>query len=347
MSEIHANVLPKKWEPGTIWKLIEAQCSQLEAAVSNTRTAFFIALSWSFIWAWAIYSVDLGYPNTLWERTAKSYIQSLADAPPEEFFRKCEEKFPDIARTIPVHDADDDASKDRKNLNRKNICKDLAERRFDWIDKGILDATYISYPWVSSKLFVSDLGIVGQLGLFLILSWGFFAIRRENHALRAMVDMDRASLQGRRWAPRRYILSPQEKYLSPEHLAYAYHATANRFQFINSQYSKPLMLFTAILTFLPVSVALGTFGTDIRDVYKFESVSVELVIRLIVEAVFLIATLTISAMAVAIEFNTSVLLNGWHLAVRDVWMFHWDESTQDLAAPVEIDVQSQTAIKAT
>lgn len=41
--------------------------------------------------------------------------------------------------------------------------------------------------------------------------------------------------------------------------------------------------------------------------------------------------------------DTSVLLNAWHLAVRDVWIKDWDESNEEPAPTVTIDALAQEA----
>src|SRR5262245_34039654 len=88
------------------------------------------------------------------------------------------------------------------------------------------EALVISFPGGFGKFAISDLAVVGQFGLLLILSWCFFATRRENHAVRAFVDMDQYSRNIAGWFPVAYILEPKAKFLLAEHLTYAYRAVA-------------------------------------------------------------------------------------------------------------------------
>lgn len=50
---------------------------------------------------------------------------------------------------------------------------------------------------------------------------------------------------------------------------------------------------------------------------------------------------------VRFEIDTSVLLNGWYLAARDVWEDEWDETPekQKMASSVKVDVAQQRAEK--
>src|SRR5204862_1308337 len=97
------------------------------------------------------------------------------------------------------------------------LCKEMIKQRFEWAERSHLDATIISFPGGFAKVIVSDLGIIGQIGLLLILSWSFFAVRRENHAIRAIVDMDEASRNLNRWFPKRFKLIPKNSAFSAEH----------------------------------------------------------------------------------------------------------------------------------
>jgi hypothetical protein len=43
------------------------------------------------------------------------------------------------------------------------------------------------------------------------------------------------------------------------------------------------------------------------------------------------------------SINTSLLLNGWYLAARDVWIEEWDERNANPASNVKVDFIRQTA----
>ena len=49
----------------------------------------------------------------------------------------------------------------------------------------------MSFPGGFPKIEESDLGVIGQVGLLLILAWLFYTVRRENNALQSFVDIDK------------------------------------------------------------------------------------------------------------------------------------------------------------
>src|SRR5271170_3185950 len=73
----------------TLWKLVEIRCTQLGDAVAGARTPFFLALTWAFIWAWALYAYEFSYVDVL--RTRYEIFLALADDPTEahEFDKIC------------------------------------------------------------------------------------------------------------------------------------------------------------------------------------------------------------------------------------------------------------------
>jgi hypothetical protein len=96
---------------------------------------------------------------------------------------------------------------------------------------------------------------------------------------------------------------------------------------------------------VPAAIAFWNFATDVRDLFQrfLDPVDVSILIRTLIEAVIFTGVLLTTIRIVRAEIDTSVLLNGWYLSARDVWMEDWDETTDEPASPVKIDVQGQRA----
>jgi hypothetical protein len=321
----------RRREPATLWKLVDARCAQLADAVAAARTSFLVALTWSFIWAWAIYSVDLGYLRKVVHDSREMYALSLVDKKNADFVNWC--KF------VPTSVNGADIPQD----TQLQLCAEATKRRYEWADKAFLESTLVSFPGGFGKLSVADLGVIGEVGLLLIMSWAFFTARRENHSVRAIVDMDDASRRRSYWCPRAFKLEPQDEHLSAEHYAYAYHTVAQRFVLLFSRHSQPLLLFTVLLCLAPAAVATWNFGTDIRDAVKLKQAV--LYRRVEFSAALLASIYYLTGLVIWFQVRTNVVLNAWYLAVRDVWMDEWDERTADRASVVKIDVVKQTATK--
>lgn len=67
---------PKR-RPETLWKLVEARCAQLADAVHSARVSFLVALTWGFIWAWALYSAGWGYLKNIRDTYQELFALSL------------------------------------------------------------------------------------------------------------------------------------------------------------------------------------------------------------------------------------------------------------------------------
>lgn len=333
--------------PETVWRLLDARCEQLADAITAARLPFLLALTWSFIWAWGLYVNEYGYIGIYKERYEGLAELSRQRQSKPEFSTKCCFILPDIC--------------DRKKLTFQKLiacrakcseaqltslqvltCRKRIKERLTWARSAERDSWYVTLPGGLGKTFISDLSVVGQLGLLLILNWTYFAFRRENHAVRALVDMQ--TTERRQWSLKAFVLSPTDRLLSAEHLAYAYNAVAQRFMFLLSSHSRPLLAATICMCLLPAAVATWNFITDIRDVILsigfFEP---ELKVRVAVECALVGLVWYASQKIIRFANNTSMLLNGWCLAVRDVWMDEWDERTDDSASPVLVDVIAQTA----
>jgi len=223
-------------------------------------------------------------------------------------------------------------------------CRDLIKARLDFAEKQYLDIHVISFPGGFAKLHTSDLGIMGNVGILLLLTWSFYSSRRENHAIQAFVDMDARDRRTNRWLPSEFTLSSIDPTLSAEHIAYAYHAVAQRFVFLFSSYSKPLLTATIGLFTIPFIVSLINFATDIRDVIgtRWE---ISIYIRVGVEFLLVLGVFILTLRIILFAKDTSILLNGWYLAVNDVWMKDWNEETSDPARDVKINVSQQSATR--
>ncbi|MBI4273766.1 MAG: hypothetical protein HY659_03575 [Rhizobiales bacterium] len=322
---------PRKREPATLWKLVDARCLQLADAVASARTAFLVALTWSFVWAWALYSVDLGYLRKVVHDSREMHALSLVDNKNEAFVKWCE-RFPTSVKDTNI-----------PSELRLQLCAKSTKERYEWAEKAYLESTLVSFPGGFGKLSVADLGVIGEAGLLLIMSWAFFTARRENHSVRAIVDMDDVSRRRYYWCPRVFKLEPQDGHLSAEHYAYAYHTVAQRFVLLFSRHSQPLLLFTVLICLVPAGVASWNLGTDIRDAHKLKEA---ILYRRIEFSTALLAFIYyLTGLVIWFQVRTSVVLNAWYLAVRDVWMEEWDERTADSASVVKIDVLKQTAKK--
>ena len=222
-----------------------------------------------------------------------------------------------------------------------------------WAGEVARDSLLITFPGGFGKATVSDISVLGQTGLLLLLIWGFYAARREYHAVLSWVDFGKADSEAplfkpTRWFPDRFGLRQTEDWLSAEHLAYAYHAVAQRFLFIFSTRDRQLRGLTLLLVALPSIVAMVNFITDLRDVHRMGEAFVPTAwARIWLEAGLLVVVLLISLHIARLVARTGVILNGWYLAVARVWMEEWDERTTYPASPVVVDVARQRALKAT
>ncbi len=322
-----------------------------------TRLPFLLALSWSFFWGWQIYGYSFGYIDDYRDRYTRFELMMLraearsrglvtGDKIPDdvsEFHRICGALSPDLNFDDEKVDISDWSAKTR-------VCKAILETRFEWSQKTWLDsktvqipASFESIPVNLGSIQTSDLGVVGQVGTVLTLLWGFLAIRRENHSIKAFVDRDGESQKSGRVMPKKFALIPQDSNLSSEHYVFAYHAVSESFVFLFSRYSRPVLFTTMMLFLFPAFVAALGFFEDAIYFFAYQQSYAEpaLYVRLICEAALLIVVVVVSWLQMRTIIETSSLLNGWCLAVKDVWTRHWDERDQEEAPTVEIDVDQQ------
>ena len=343
-----------KHRPETVWRLVEAHCKQITDALAAARVPLMLSLTWSFIWAWSLYSVSFGYIHTFTKETV-DLIRMSKSADPKvasQFHKLC----------LAHHRRQLSDEKERQALTKLsedqlNRCRDMLKDGLEWAKKLREESQVVSFPGGLGKITVTDLAVIGQLGLILILAWGYFSARREYQSVKAMVEIrvDPTASAGYAggllkwlsldWGPKTFVLVPGERHLSAEHLAYAYHAVAQRFLLILTDEARPLPRKTIALVFFPAVIATINLGTDLYDLYRYHGelnpVAYNIVIAQAVLLAFFTWPLTIGITRRAIE--TAALLHGWHLAVREVWMDQWDERTEDPATPVYVDVRAAHA----
>jgi hypothetical protein len=151
---------------------------------SSARVSFLVALTWGFIWAWALYSAGWGYLKNIRDTYQELYALSLTHRNDVYFNDVCNQITSGITKATVT------------TSEKIEVCSRIVTQRFKWSDNAFLEGTMVSFPGGFGKLSIADLGIVGQFGLLLILSWCFFAVRRENYAIRAIVDRKRNSGRG-------------------------------------------------------------------------------------------------------------------------------------------------------
>jgi hypothetical protein len=324
----------------TLWRLIDARCRQLSDVVSAARIPFLIALTWSLIWTWALYTTDQGYVDTYRVRyvAITALMESQDPQSREQFSKLCTEALlrKELLPTVFGQEVKPDQTWSTK------YCGELVKRRAEFAERQALEAQMITFPGGFAKVHISDMGIVGNLAFILILFWSFYALRRENHAVRSFVDIGYRSRSNEYWFPKKFNLIPQGDLFSAEHFVYAYQAVSQRFVFVFSQNSRPLLFTTTVLCMFPAIISFLNLATDVRDIVRlpFERA---VYFRLMVEVILFGVNCILTFQIVKFVIDTSVVLNAWHLAVRDVWTRDWDESNEEPAPIVAIDSLAQEA----
>jgi hypothetical protein len=219
--------------PDTLWKLVDARCRQLTDAVAATRTPFIVALTWSFIWAWALYSNEFSYLNTY---ETRYFFYKLVASHAEESVEKtsqfrelCERRI--LPRKVP--NPFGDKEHEITALGHQALCKEIIAARHTDAVRRVYDSRFVSFPGGFTKLYITDLAIMGNVGLLLILLWCFYSSRRENHAIKTFIYLKDESEAGYPVTFNKTVdLIPRDEFLSPEHYAFAYNAVSQRFVFI-------------------------------------------------------------------------------------------------------------------
>lgn len=326
----------------TLWRLVDARCTQLTDAVAAARIPFLLALTWSFVWIAALYFAGFGYTHTYLTRY-KHYSALAADkeSPNKESFEDyCLKRFFEGDQRFSFAGNTYSFNKDWQ----LTYCRQTALNRHAFAEKAYLEATMVTLPIGLGRLHVSDLGIVGNAAILLILIWIYYAMRRENHAIKTFVDFDARTSRNGLFAPRTYVLQPQDPNLSAEHYAFSYHAVSQRFVFLFSTRARPLLFTTVTLGSIPAIASVLNLATDTGSLLaQSDLFEPSVYARYAVEIALVAAVLLVTWNIICLMVETSVLLNGWQLAVSYVWMGEWDESTDDPASNVQIDAVAQTA----
>jgi hypothetical protein len=336
------------------WKLAEVRARQLADAISAARVPFFLALAWGFSWAFALYEAEFSYTHTY--LTRYNYFQTLSSelkkvGPPEneELLREQMRLRVELAefcnRILPSTQENPILERTYKldQIVHEMLCDNLIAWRHDKAATAEYDSLFVSFPGGFGKLYVPDLAIMGNIGLLLLLTWMYFAARRENHAIKTFVNIKNGNKRGLFTCNHKYTLDPQDKRLHAEHYVYVYHAIAERFLFILSQWSRPLLGTTAILIALPAVVSALHFYTDAHDVLlRFFEKSVLLLTMC--ELALVILVIVVTKLIISLVVDTSTLLNAWYLAVQQVWVRSLDEATPTDVTSVSIEGQSAQAL---
>jgi hypothetical protein len=223
---------------------------------------------------------------------------------------------------------------------KPELCKRIIEDRHKRLLELQSDLWNLTLPGLVARITVFDLGIVGQIGLLLLLLWFFYAARRENHAIRSLVDI-KEETERNKWFPHGFTLTPQEASLSAEHYAYAYQAVAQRFVFIFSTRTQPLLVISMALFAFPSLVTAYNWYVDLRDLFRL-NLGIEAVPRLLTETLVFVGVLLCAFCSIRHSVQSSVILNAWHLAIGE-WEREWDETNQEPARPVKVDRLQQKA----
>jgi hypothetical protein len=335
------------------WKLAEVRAKQLADAVSAARIPFFLALAWSFSWVFALYTSEYGYIHTIHARY--DYFQNLSselkntvtstNKPPSDEQTLLREELSEFCNRL-VRETQENPITARTHkvdqIVHQTLCDNLIASRRDKTATAESDSRFVSFPGGFGKVYVPDLAIMGNVGLSLLLTWMYFAARRENQAIKTFVEIRNGNRRGLFRDICKYHLDPQDRRLSAEHYVYVYHAIAERFLFILSQWSQPLLRTTASLMALPAVVSTLHFLTDARDILS-RSFEKSVLLLTMLELALVILVILITYLIIKLIVDTSAVLNAWYLAVREVWVKSLDEATPADVTSVLIEGQSAVA----
>lgn len=344
-----SRVLPAKpRQSATLWRLVDVKCAQIAEAITAARLPFLLSLTWSFIWLSALYG-EHSYVHDYGRRLMHfNALMHPIDKPPSPAF---------AATCRGLFFGNEDLSKDDEFILRGDkyvydkawqieFCRKYFSARYKDVEKARFDSTLVSLPWGMGRLNVTDFGIVGNVALVLILSWGFFAARRENQALKSFVNFHPFTSPRGFFVPDTFILCPSDaKHFSAEHFAYAYQSVSQRFMFLSADHPR-FFSGGALIVCIPAGTALlnawSNYASFVRYPGWFEQA---VYTRFKLEVALALIVVFLTGKIVAMLWNTLILLNGWSLAVRHVWMGDWNEATDDPAAFVVVTTSRQVAVK--
>jgi hypothetical protein len=360
-----------KHNPETIWKLVNARCEQLRQAVAWAWAPIGFTLAFATYWLSIIYIFEFGYPKThLYVNSSLTKeisaeieflkndicIQTKKESNTSDLDCENEEQILIAAKQLlakPKAQAEAvsqmclNNKEDTENIQRQLValkrCKDKfndqREKMEVYVDNRQRD---ITPPFGLPRIQITDLSPIGNLTTTILIAWTFFAARRENHALLSFVDFDQHTRRNGTLFPSTVTLYGQDKYISAEHLCYAYQAISQRFLIIVSSHSNPSRLaIIALTSFAPLTASVNLL-IDFRDAISFPSTAFRsFSFHLFFNSTLVILIWIITLQTLKKQIETGTLLNAWYIAVRDVWMDEWDESSEEKASPVRIDIGDQ------
>jgi hypothetical protein len=373
---------PVKRLPETVWRLVDAKCDQISEAASGTRFPLAFALTFSVIWLSALYVSELGYihqyrsevvraaavgriplipsspapaataPTTTAPSPAPTNSPRAPAAlstpraaapdkfqPPEAFKTLCLERVFGKMKDFTIF-GDKHAYDEQWQLLH---CRNVILQTYEFASRARFESTMVTLPWGMGRMHISDFGITANVTLILILIWLLFALRRENHAIKNFVDFHQAYRPVKLTYQDPFIVVATEPVLSPEHYAYAYHAVSQRFMFLFSVRRSPLFFASMALGAFPAVISLLNLLSNIRSLFA-HSFEPAVYVRFAIEVGLVLLVIVITVGIMRFMLDTSVLLNGWGLAVHNVWLDAWDESTlEDAPGMVLVSIAGQTA----
>jgi hypothetical protein len=334
-----------------VTKIADARSRQLSDAASAARIPLLIALTWALLWAWAIYKVEFGYINIYRARYIglNNYLNLPFHPNPSKkssLSKRSSRESDHISKAnllVKICETDLGIPREVKAFGRRieidqewylNYCTRIIRGGLEFSDRRYHENRVVNFPGGFGAVDVSDLGILANLGLLLILAWGFYAARRERDAVSSFINFE--SGECGHWSPQRYHIIPADPLLNAQHLSVAYSSVANRFLFLFSDKSKPKIIVISLVLSIPFFVSSANLLSDLVDVTntRFEnSVSIIFTVELFLVAAVGLLTFRCAALAK----DTSFLLYGWFLGVRDVWSKEcWSESYAN-PSPLEVN----------
>ena len=120
----------------------------------------------------------------------------------------------------------------REYLEAKGYESKLAtngKEAFDFFNKASHETWIVTLPWNLGRMHISDFGITGNVTLLVVLTWLLFALRRENHSIKNLIDFHEAYQPDVLSYRDPLIVLATQPVLAAEHYAYAYYAVSQRF----------------------------------------------------------------------------------------------------------------------
>lgn len=320
------------FHPDTLWKLVDAKCSEIKDAISSARIPMLLMLLWGFIWFVTLYNHEIGYTKVLIER----YQSAISELEPDSS-NACEILDSTVMRRYHKHLLNENGI---YNDAQNNNCYQVLMEQHKMLLGEQVDSWKTLFPGITADVWIFDLGIIGQIALIILLLWFYFAARRENSAIKGFVDFQNPISE---WFPKKFELKPKQDFLSSEHYVYAYNSVTNRFLFVISAKSKSHIVTTMLLLIFPSMVAGWNVFTDVRDTFKHLDFELDALVRSIIGTILFIFVVSITKRVLKKIIETGILLNGWKLSIRDCWEKEWNENDLHPAPTMTVDREGQIA----